>query len=92
MLRKRGECAFSAPCPLGSRHRRRASGGASGGLQGACRIPAHSGCSNAYPIAMAGSAAPGEERQGCSARSGRLLKPALSYIGAFIQAMQEGLW
>lgn len=32
------------------------------------------------------------ERHGCAARSGRLLKPALSYIGRFIEAMQEGLW
>lgn len=32
------------------------------------------------------------DRQGCSARSGRLLKPPLSYISTFIQAMQEGLW
>lgn len=33
-----------------------------------------------------------EERQGCAARSGRLLRPVLSYIGRFIDAMTEGLW
>ncbi len=41
---------------------------------------------------MTSAALAAQERQGCSARSGRLLKPALSYIGRFIQAMQEGLW
>jgi hypothetical protein len=29
---------------------------------------------------------------GCSARSERLLAPALSYIGQFIKAAGEGLW
>lgn len=32
------------------------------------------------------------ERQGCSARSERLKKPALSYIGQLVKAMQEGIW
>ncbi|PSC76648.1 1-aminocyclopropane-1-carboxylate synthase [Micractinium conductrix] len=35
---------------------------------------------------------PRAARSGCSARSNRLLKPMLSYIGAFIQAQSEGLW
>lgn len=29
---------------------------------------------------------------GCSARSKRLLKPPLSYIGPFLTALQEGTW
>lgn len=33
-----------------------------------------------------------ESKNGCSARSGRLLKPMLSYIGALIRAQQEGIW
>ncbi|PRW59463.1 1-aminocyclopropane-1-carboxylate synthase [Chlorella sorokiniana] len=41
---------------------------------------------------MTSAAASADERRGCSARSGRLLKPALSYIGRFLTAMQEGLW
>lgn len=33
-----------------------------------------------------------ESKNGCSARSERLLKPMLSYIGALFRAQREGLW
>lgn len=33
-----------------------------------------------------------ESKSGCSVRSGRLLKPMLSYIGALIRAQRDGIW